>query len=445
MNKYIFILLILLNFQASTQNFAIYDSINKIPESELKSIASLTAYIEKSTDSEMEKARAAFYWITNNIKYDVKKYFKDKSSNYEPDLVFEKKKALCAGYSNLFRYMCSQMNIKSEIVIGYTFDGKYKKGEQLNEANHAWNAFYAESKWHLLDATWGSGYIKRSLFSKKFQKSFDGKYFDLPPHFFILNHLPEVPMWQLLNYPIILKTFSLPDGGIDKFLEKKKVPYFNFNDTIQLLYSKDNDQMSIDYGKMALEFNSNNKTPLAFAMLHIVQNNMMSSLSDITMIDSLITLTENSLFLMNKAKSSRKSVIETIEINIRFGNQILAELNQYKAAYFEKEIKNYINLPFDSLKFIVKQITETTSKTFSIYKSFNNSNAIAKAENDFCQMTLDIFNIFQNFFELEQDLKNKRKIKKELSKLLLTSKKLISDRCECKQYINMIKMSEFKF
>ena len=196
---------------------------------------------------------------------------------------------------------------------------------------------------------------------------------------------------------------------------------------------------------MALEFNLNNKTPLAFAMLHIVQNNFQNDMSDITMIDSLIILAENSLYLMNKAKSSRKSVIETIEININFGNQILAELNQYKAKYFEKEIKNYINLPFDSLKYIVKQITETTSKTFSIYKSFNNSDAIAKAETDFCQMTIDIFNIFQNFFELESNLKNKRKIKKELSRLLMTSKKLISDQCECKQYINMIKMSELKY
>ena len=98
------------NFNIKSQNFAIIDSINKLPESSIKSISNLVEFIEKNTNSELEKARAAYYWIANNIKYDVKKYFKDKSSYYEPEEVFEKKKALCAGYSNLFKYMCTQMN-----------------------------------------------------------------------------------------------------------------------------------------------------------------------------------------------------------------------------------------------------------------------------------------------------------------------------------------------
>ncbi|OFX58036.1 MAG: hypothetical protein A2046_14415 [Bacteroidetes bacterium GWA2_30_7] len=441
--KHIFSLFFILHsFLSFTQNYSIYDSINKMPDSKTKSIQSLVEYINENADSDIEKARGIYYWIANNIKYDLRSFVRDKKSNFEPEDVFNKRKAVCAGYSNLYSYMCSLLKIRCELISGYTYGSVYNIGQQLCESNHAWNAIYVDSKWRLIDVTWGSGYVKKNFFIRHFHKRFESKYFDVPPHFFVFNHLPEIPMWQLLNYPLALKTFALSDVNIDKYLEKKKSEYYNFNDTIQQFYSKDIYDAVIDFGNKAIRFNPNNKTPLAYAKLSIVEQNIKnkinSQLYNIVVLDSIIALTESSIELLIRARSSRKSVIETIENYLDYGNNVLSELNFIRAKYYAKTISDGNVLSSDSLKFVMKKITKSAVKTLDFYKKIDNHETLIKKEEELCVIILNLYDqLFYNF-EIEEDIKTKRTIKKMATSLISFGKKYISEECSCNQKIQLL-------
>lgn len=447
-NFIIFFIIILCLQSAYSQDFGIYDSINKMPDSENKSLISVVRFIEKNSNSDMEKARGIYYWIANNIRYDVRSYFKDKQSCTKPTDVFEKRKGVCCGYSNLYSEMCKLSNIKCEKVSGYTYGGRYNRGEQFYESNHTWNVVKIDSVWRLVDATWGSGYIEKTFFRKRFKSSFNDKYFDSPPHIFILNHLPEVQMWQLLNYPITTKIFPLNDLGIYKFLEKKKTDYFNYNDTILLFYNKEYYDKIIDYGDMAIRFNPNNKTPLAFAMLEIVMKNInnkvYSPLSNIYILDSMINFTENSINLFKKSKAVKRSLIESIENSISLGYDVLAELNCIKAKHFEQKIIENNSLEIDSLKFIINSVTKPILTSIKILKLRENYIQLDNIQEKFCIISMNIYNTLYTSFDIETDTKKKRKIKKEITKLISIAKKNITEDCECKERINLIKTSDLE-
>lgn len=443
--KSLFILSFLFSYFFSAAQFnQIDEAVKNIPRSKEKSIENITKYIQENSSSDLEKARGAYYWIANNIKYDVKKYLKDEPSNFQPEKVLKKRKAVCAGYSSLYMEMCRQMNIPCEIISGYSKDYGDKKNQQFNEADHAWNAIKIDSTWLLLDVTWASGHIKQGFFVKRFKREFEDKYFNPVPSEFIFDHLPEIPMWQLLNYPITVKLFSGDDNKIYEYLKKKKSPYFQFTDTIQSFYDKDTTQMSIEYGKMATRFNSNNTIPLAYSMLKIVERNikarMYSAFSPINTIDSMIFLTENSIRLFKKAKSSRKSVKELLEENIVDGNEVLAKLYYLRALHFEKLIPAEGLLPFDSLKYIENQVTKSIITTINIYKTENKKKSLKETEEHFCSFTLNLYTTLIKTLDSESDVKKKKYIQKEISLLINLAKKNISEQCDCKQKIEDLKL-----
>ena len=71
--------------------------------------------------------------------------------------------------------------------------------------NHAWNAVHINGTWKLMDPTLGAGYwdLRKNIFVKKFQDHF----FFTEPSNFIKDHFPGKPQWQLLNEPILVKSF----------------------------------------------------------------------------------------------------------------------------------------------------------------------------------------------------------------------------------------------
>jgi hypothetical protein len=61
-----------------------------------------------------------------------------------------------------------------------------------------------DSAWHLLDATWASGFIS---YSDQFVKAYDDYYFLTPPEHFIKDHYPQDYRWTLLPDPPTLQEF----------------------------------------------------------------------------------------------------------------------------------------------------------------------------------------------------------------------------------------------
>ncbi|CAF3420593.1 unnamed protein product [Rotaria sp. Silwood1] len=60
------------------------------------------------------------HWITCNIEYDTVSYFSGKYDDQTAERVFRAKKGVCAGYANLYKYLCDQLDIPCEIISGYS-------------------------------------------------------------------------------------------------------------------------------------------------------------------------------------------------------------------------------------------------------------------------------------------------------------------------------------
>ncbi len=160
--------------------------------------------------TEHEKVRAIFSWITRNIAYntgifrpthrvrnidDVLPDSVEWKTAYEMTAyqVLRRRIAVCEGYAKLFATLCNYAGIKSEVITGYASCGQ---GRSSFRTNHSWNAVRIDSAWHLLDVTWGSGYIDQN---DEFVQHTDDSYFLVPPAKFIYDHFPDDLRWSLLD------------------------------------------------------------------------------------------------------------------------------------------------------------------------------------------------------------------------------------------------------
>lgn len=179
---------------------------------------------ELTTDctSQIEEARAIFVWITHNISYDYKAYnkgkgkpFRCKGKNCNEKLIkwenkhiertLRKKKAVCSGYSALFKRMCDYAGIQSSVISGYTKDKPSQVG-RMGELDHAWNAIKIDDNYYYLDATWASGFCtvdkkgKLDYFVRKFKEY----YWLTPIDKFSRNHYPDEEFWADLAVPEVV-------------------------------------------------------------------------------------------------------------------------------------------------------------------------------------------------------------------------------------------------
>ncbi len=164
----------------------------------------------------MEKVRSIFAWIIHNIKYDKAAYNNgNRRINTSNEDVLQRRKAVCYGYSTLFKALCEQAEIPAEIVVGFS-KGTLTAAEQLGEPDHAWNAVKIDGTWQLLDATWASSLQAKS---DDFMATLNTNYFLPSPKDLILNHLPTDPMWQLLDCMMTTDVFIKSSDAIKNHLK----------------------------------------------------------------------------------------------------------------------------------------------------------------------------------------------------------------------------------
>lgn len=207
-----------------TINQIYIDHITHMPTYKLNDYKDLTKKLISIAKSDREKAELIFYWISNNVEYDFwrAKYIYAFHGTKSPLEILTSKKGVCSDYSSLFKLMCDEASLKCYIISGYAIHEDHNKSF-LQEVNHDWNSVYLEGKWYLIDATWGAGYSDEE---DVYHKRFNLEYLFPNPIEFVKRHLPENPMWQLVDYPV---------SGNDFFslnFEYKKNIYYNFNDSI---------------------------------------------------------------------------------------------------------------------------------------------------------------------------------------------------------------------
>lgn len=218
--KYLFLILFLIPgciafSQTDWKN--VDKNAGSVPSS-LKSAKEIAIYLTKNLTKDTEKARAIYYWISHNIKYDVALAKSGKRYNSSEELVKEvlqKRQGVCQHYSELFLEMARVAGVKAYLVKGYTRqrDGK------IAPLSHAWNAVRIGQEFFLIDATWASGYQT----NKKFVREFRDEYFLIKPADFIKTHMPFDPIWQFLDNPLTHEDFISKNYG--KLNSKGNFPY----------------------------------------------------------------------------------------------------------------------------------------------------------------------------------------------------------------------------
>ena len=78
--------------------------------------STLAKSITKNAKSKLEKNRAIFNWICENIAYDT------SYTIYTADECYEQKKGVCQAYSELYYRLCEAVGIKCIIISGKTKD-----------------------------------------------------------------------------------------------------------------------------------------------------------------------------------------------------------------------------------------------------------------------------------------------------------------------------------
>jgi hypothetical protein len=160
-----------------------------------------------------------FYWIACNIGYDTVSYFSGKFDDQSAEGVFRTRKGVCAGYANLYKYLCDQLEMTCEIISGYAKGYGFDNREEApSKTDHAWNAVEIDNHWYLMESTWGAGYLnEQKIFVRKLKT-----YYFLPrPNEMIYDHLPEDEKWQLLRTPINMTQYMQ--------MPKLRSTYFELN------------------------------------------------------------------------------------------------------------------------------------------------------------------------------------------------------------------------
>ncbi|MFY9242837.1 MAG: transglutaminase domain-containing protein [Polaribacter sp.] len=230
MQKWCFLVLIFTNFcfaqqsDFTTIDFKKADYIAKSFKSKgLLDIHKTAITLTENLETEVEKVRAIYLWICNNIANDYRLYAKNsrKRNKFINDsirlnewnsdfkkLLFKKllknRSTICTGYAYLFKEMCGIINIEAKMVNGFGRTSDVNV-EDLIEPNHTWNVVKINNKWYLCDPTWSAGisYPEQG----KFVFEYNDGYFLTDPKIFFLNHYPIEEKYALLNN----KTYSLKE------------------------------------------------------------------------------------------------------------------------------------------------------------------------------------------------------------------------------------------
>ncbi len=255
--RIVLISVLLLSFNMQGQDYAKVDAIVRNYPNKINTTLDLATKINSDFNLDEEKVRAAYQWLSNNIDYekvndvfDIADYQIIYASEKERLRQLETKnrkkikrilktnKAICIGYARVFKAICDDLNIQSEIVVGYSKTMANQINNDATYKNHAWNAVKINNIWQLLDITWST------VSQVKEYKHYNDYYFFVDPKELILTHFPVNRDWQLLESPIskatffktpifyanyFIEQFKIADnqGGIIEISDKKAQVYFD--------------------------------------------------------------------------------------------------------------------------------------------------------------------------------------------------------------------------
>ena len=188
-------------------NFKKADSIAEIYKGEsLKNLPVLTFNLTAPLDTDVEKFRAIYTWISSNIENDYSSYVKIRNkrkrlannrqafldwNNIITPKVFDKllneRKTACTGYAYLVKEMANLAGFNCDIIDGYGRTPTLLLKED-SAPNHSWNRIKINNTWYICDATWSAGQTILEDGGPRFKPNYFDGYFLAEPELFVKNH-----------------------------------------------------------------------------------------------------------------------------------------------------------------------------------------------------------------------------------------------------------------
>jgi len=172
---------------------ALHPAVANMPASAEVSIESVARYIAQQEPDPFLRVKALHDYAADRVAYDAPSYFARQYPPQDAETVFRTRKAVCAGYAKLLEALGQAIGEEIILIPG---DARTRTSD-LGGEGHAWNAAKIQGNWYLIDATWDSGYVDSSGFTKKYRTD----YLFVPPEVMVISHFPDAPAWQLLPTP----------------------------------------------------------------------------------------------------------------------------------------------------------------------------------------------------------------------------------------------------
>jgi len=362
---------------SQTRNYrSIGKAMHRIPEASVHSAQGIADYINARFSGESAKSRAIFIWIANNIGYDTDNMFvKNTYLNHAEaiDKTLKTKKGLCFDYAVLFSEIAHKVGIKSFLVSGYT-----KEKGVVDTLPHTWCAALIDSKWVMIDPTWGSGWVQHG----KFIKQTNFVYYKTRPEVIIESHMPFDPLWQLSDYPVSNAAFYDTEMKPDN-----KKSYFNFKDSIAV-YEKQSDVerlIASDYrieknrimNTLILDYLKNNRKEISEIKrkkFELKYNAAVEASNNGNNLLNQFIKYYNNKFIPAKSDADIKQMIDSVETCINDSRKQLRTINpaDANASLLIKQLNetnDKIALVVDENKIFLKKFfnTRTESRIYLFY------------------------------------------------------------------------------
>ncbi len=176
----------------------LHPAVSSVPRSAETDLVSVAKYLVSQERDPFQRVKALHDYVADRVEYDVEALKTKKFPSQQPEDVFQNRKGVCAGYSNLLAAMGQAVGEEIVTVVGdaYTPYLLADLGKEFN--SHAWNAVRIEGEWYLVDATWDAGHVKGDFYARNYRTT----YLFMPPKEFLARHIPDDPAWQLLDQPM---------------------------------------------------------------------------------------------------------------------------------------------------------------------------------------------------------------------------------------------------
>ncbi|MEL6653785.1 MAG: transglutaminase domain-containing protein, partial [Bacteroidota bacterium] len=169
-------------------------------------LADLVDYLISAADNQRQQAEVIYYWISQNISYDIESLL-DGSYLTDTADVWRSRKGVCEDYATLYKRMAELAGLECYVVRGYAVGYDYNGASPFEGINHSWNVVLVSGKFRFIDSCWGSGGIYSDGDEPQFVPLMQLQYVMIPVAASLPSHLPGDPMWQFRNRPYSIKDF----------------------------------------------------------------------------------------------------------------------------------------------------------------------------------------------------------------------------------------------